>query len=95
MFILVVHTALSYSLTTSTKAKDALHVIKYFCCIYILFQMSGFSVEVTNNQHKNTVMVGVRVLLGSRSLDRAPSTIECFGRMIQVSVWLLYATCHV
>ena len=51
-----------------------------------VFQMSGFSVEVSNNQHKNTVMVGVRVLLGSRSLDRAPSTIECFGRVIQVSI---------
>ena len=48
--------------------------------------MSGFTVEVSNNQHKNTVMVGVRVMLGSRSLDRAPSYIECFGRTIQVSV---------
>ena len=52
-----------------------------------MFQMSGFSVEVSNNQHKNTVMVGVRVLLGSRSLDRAPSTIECFGRLMQVSLY--------
>ena len=57
--------------------------------------MSGFSVEVSNNQHKNTVMVGVRVLLGSRSLDRAPSTIECFGRLIQVSVYVLYVACLV
>ena len=35
IFILVVHTALFYLLTTSTKAKDALHDIKYLLNIYI------------------------------------------------------------
>ena len=58
------------------------HPIMQYLCVT---QMSGFSVEVSNNQHKNTVMVGMRVMLGSRSLDRAPSYIECFGRTIQVS----------
>ncbi len=41
---------------------------------------AGFSIEVTNTLSSTMVMVGVRVLLGSHSLEKAPSFIELFGR---------------
>ena len=45
----------------------------------------GFTIEVTNPT-PNNVMVGIRVLVGSQSLDRAPSSIEIFGRVIQINL---------
>lgn len=40
---------------------------------------SGFSLDVINND-PNMVMVGVRILVGSQDVSRAPSFIEIFGR---------------
>ena len=45
----------------------------------------GFQLEVSNND-SNTVVVGVRVLLGSQDTVRIPSTIELFGRSIPVNL---------
>ena len=45
----------------------------------------GFSVDVTNND-SNTVMVGIRVMLGSQDISRVPSTLEIFGRTVHISV---------
>jgi E3 ubiquitin-protein ligase UBR4 len=39
---------------------------------------------VYNNN--NTVMVGVRILVGSHNIERAPSYIEVFGRTTQVNI---------
>ena len=46
-----------------------------------------------NQQSDTTVMVGLRVLLGCRSLERAPSFIEVFARNIPVSSYKLQH-CH-
>ena len=54
-------------------------------------QISGFTIEVTNLQPDTTVIVGVRVLLGCRSLERTPSYIEVFGRRKEVNT---NSTCH-
>ena len=48
----------------------------------------GFCIEVSNFLSSTTVMVGVRVQLGCRSLERAPSFIEVFGRTHNVSVYV-------
>ena len=82
MLSIVQCTILLYNVCTLIDSRNDYSVL----VVLGVLQMSGFSVEVSNNQHKNTVMVGVRVMLGSRSLDRAPSYIECFGRTIQVSL---------
>ena len=42
-------------------------------------QTNGFNLEV-NNLSSNTVMVGVRVQVGSQAIERAPSYLEVFGR---------------
>ncbi len=41
--------------------------------------------EVSNTVSPMTVMVGLRVLLGSHSMEKAPSFIEVFGRTHTVS----------
>ena len=41
---------------------------------------SGFTVEVTSNVSGQVTMVGVRVMLGLKSLEKAPSFVEIFGR---------------
>ena len=41
---------------------------------------SGFSVEVSNLLHPTHVMVGVRVHVGTKSLEKVPSFVEVFGR---------------
>ncbi|CAH1787172.1 unnamed protein product, partial [Owenia fusiformis] len=46
---------------------------------------SGFTIEVTNTTVSN-VMVGIRVLVGSQSVERAPTYVEMFGRTVQVNV---------
>lgn len=38
------------------------------------------------NTNTNHVMVGVRVLVGSQSLERCPSSLEVFGRNTPVNV---------
>ncbi|RZB39229.1 zf-UBR domain containing protein [Asbolus verrucosus] len=45
----------------------------------------GFTVEVTNSD-SNMVMVGIRVLVGSQDVQKAPSFVEVFGRIISLSV---------
>ncbi len=46
---------------------------------------SGFTVEVSNTVSQMTVIVGLRVQLGSHSMEKAPSFIEVFGRTHTVS----------
>ncbi|XP_041369615.1 E3 ubiquitin-protein ligase UBR4-like [Gigantopelta aegis] len=46
---------------------------------------AGFTLEI-NNTNNSTVMVGVRVLVGSQSAERTPSYLEVFGRTIQVNL---------
>lgn len=46
---------------------------------------TGFTMEVTNTNN-TTVPVGIRVLLGSQSAERAPSYIEVFRRSIQIQL---------
>ncbi|XP_067662559.1 E3 ubiquitin-protein ligase UBR4-like [Haliotis asinina] len=46
---------------------------------------AGFTIELSNTNN-TTVMVGVRVMVGSQSLERAPSYLEVFGRTTQVNV---------
>ena len=41
---------------------------------------SGFTVEVTSNMSGQVTMVGVRVMVGLKSLEKAPSFVEIFGR---------------
>jgi E3 ubiquitin-protein ligase UBR4 len=43
----------------------------------------GFQLEITNSD-LNTVMVGIRVLLGSQDLSRVPSLLQIFGRTLHV-----------
>ena len=42
-------------------------------------QSTGFKIEVTNS-NANTVIVGVRVQVGSQGLERVPSYFEICGR---------------
>ena len=62
-----------------------MYVLKsYFTHIVIcLWQVGGFSLEM-NNTNPSNVMVGIRVLVGSQSVDRAPSYIDIFGRTLPV-----------
>ncbi|XP_076455251.1 E3 ubiquitin-protein ligase UBR4-like isoform X3 [Babylonia areolata] len=46
---------------------------------------AGFSLEMQNTNAAN-VMVGLRVLMGSQTTDKAPSYLEIFGRTIPVSL---------
>jgi len=55
-----------------------------------LRQAGGFSLEV-NNTNPSNVMVGVRVLVGSQSVDRAPSYIDVFGRTLPVQSALTFS----
>ena len=45
----------------------------------------GFTMEVHNLIPGTTVMVGIRMMVGCRSLERAPSSAEIFGRTHPVS----------
>ena len=55
-----------------------------------MWQAGGFSMEV-NNTNTSNVMVGVRVLIGTQSIDRAPSYIDIFGRTLPVCLVSLYS----
>ena len=48
-------------------------------------KQGGFEIEV-NNPVATMVMVGVRVQVGSQSIERAPSYVEVFGRQIPISI---------
>lgn len=45
----------------------------------------GFQMDITNND-PNTVIVAIRVLLGTQDTVRVPSTIELFGRPLHVNL---------
>ena len=45
----------------------------------------GFTLEVTNSD-PNTVMVGVRVLVGSQDTTRVPTSLENSGRTVNMTV---------
>ena len=48
-------------------------------------QPNGFNIEITNT-NPGVVMVGVRILIGCQSVEKAPSFVEIFGRVIQLSL---------
>ena len=52
-----------------------------FFHVTLFLQASGFKIEITNTNASN-VMVGLRVHLGMRSLEKTPTYIEVFGRVI-------------
>ena len=45
----------------------------------------GFSLELSNTDN-NTVMVGVRVMLGSQDVTRVPVNMEMFGRTVNITL---------
>jgi E3 ubiquitin-protein ligase UBR4 len=62
----------------STQLKHRLNTSGlYIACT----KQSGFSVEVTNPE-TSSVIVGVRILVGSQEVQRAPTCVEIFGRNI-------------
>lgn len=44
----------------------------------------GFCIEIASNISATATMVGVRVLVGHKSIEKSPSYIEVFGRIHQV-----------
>lgn len=50
-----------------------------------IVQTSGFTLEVTNT-NSSTLIAGIRVLVGSQSVERAPSYVEIFGRTNPIQV---------
>ncbi|CAH1119052.1 unnamed protein product [Phaedon cochleariae] len=44
----------------------------------------GFSIDITNND-SNMVLTGIRVLVGSQDIQRCPSFIEIFGRIVPLT----------
>ena len=56
-----------------------LHLMIFF------FQPNGFNIEITNT-NPSVVMVGVRILVGCQSVEKAPSFVEIFGRVIQLTL---------
>ena len=45
----------------------------------------GFTLEVINKDSDNMVMTGVRIHVGSYSIDKSPQYFEIFGRTIQIN----------
>ena len=54
---------------------------------------SGFAIEVTSSVSSQVTMVGVRVMLGLKSIEKAPSFVEVFGRTHTVCGSLSPACC--
>ena len=54
--------------------------------ILIFEQSTGFELEVSNLNSATSVIVGIRVSVGSQSVDRAPTTISVFNRVIPINV---------
>ena len=48
-------------------------------------QPNGFSIEITNS-NPGVVMVGLRLLVGCQSLEKAPSFVEIGGRVVQLTL---------
>ncbi|XP_047525824.1 E3 ubiquitin-protein ligase UBR4 [Pieris napi] len=48
-------------------------------------KMSGFTMEITNSD-PNTVVCGIRVLLGSQDVARTPTYVEIYGRAVPTMV---------
>ena len=51
--------------------------------LVLLLQPNGFNLEI-NNTNPNHVMVGVRVLTGSQTTEKAPAYLEIFGRTVNL-----------
>jgi len=45
-------------------------------------KQTGFCMDITNTDPASTVMVGVRILVGSQDVQKAPSFVELFGRNV-------------
>lgn len=57
-------------------------------CSYIVvsdLQPNGFNIEISNSNPR-VVMVGVRIQIGCQSVEKAPSFVEIFGRVIQLVI---------
>ena len=83
------HIHLHYPHLTQFLGNDILHVynkqqVRYrlnHAELYIAnTKPSGFTIEIGNLLHLTHVMVGVRVHVGTKSLEKVPSFIEVFGR---------------
>ena len=61
------------------------HFVSPFFFLLLNLQPNGFNIEITNT-NPGVVMVGVRILIGCQSLEKAPSFVEIFGRVIQLSL---------
>ena len=48
-----------------------------------VFQPAGFTMEVVN-LNVSSVVVGVRVLVGTQAVEKAPAYIAVFGRTVPV-----------
>ena len=60
--------------------------------LLVRVQSAGFTLEIQNTNAAN-VMVGLRVLVGSQTTDKAPSYLEIFGRTTQVSAIICLSIC--
>ena len=78
-----------YFIPTQFLGNDILHVynkqqVRYRLNTGELYiantKPSGFTMEIGNLLHPSHVMVGVRVHVGTKSLEKVPSFIEVFGR---------------
>ena len=54
-------------------------------CFSFYLQPNGFNIEITNTNPR-VVMVGVRIQIGCQSVEKAPSFVEIFGRVIQLTL---------
>ena len=63
----------------------SLFTLFHFFFLLLNLQPNGFNIEITNT-NPGVVMVGVRILIGCQSLEKAPSFVEIFGRVIQLSL---------
>lgn len=52
---------------------------------FVIFQPAGFTIEI-NNTNATNVMVGLRVQIGTQSIERVPSYLEMFSRTVPVSI---------
>ena len=55
------------------------------CTQFFTLQPNGFNIEITNTNPR-VIMVGVRIQIGCQSVEKAPSFVEIFGRVIQLTL---------
>ena len=55
------------------------------CIQFFTLQPNGFNIEITNTNPR-VIMVGVRIQIGCQSVEKAPSFVEIFGRVIQLTL---------